>query len=91
MSFVLVTADFPEIGAEEFNVIFSRLEQANWIRMHDHSNAVNTLWFNGYAEAKPEEAIKVARHNFTSCCIPYCIPRLSIEWGATDKYNQMAV
>ncbi len=86
MSFVLVTADFPEIESSEFDVIFSRLEQENWIKLHEHSNPVNTIWFNAITTERQDEAIRTARHNFTACCIPYCIPRLKMEWGTNDQF-----
>ena len=84
MSFVLVTADFPEIERVEFDAIFNKLQTQNWVKMHDHILPVNTIWFYGLVPEQPEEAIKIARHNFTSCCIPFCIPRLALEWGASE-------
>jgi hypothetical protein len=86
MSFVLVTADFPEILSEEISEIFNRLEEQNWIKLHDHQLPVNTIWFNTVMTGKVEDAIKAARHNFTACCIPICIPKLALEWGTSDEH-----
>ena len=85
MSFVVDTADFPEIGEEKTAIIFDRLEKGNWIKLHDHNRMEHTIWFYSVAPEPPEEAIKTARHNFTACCIPYCIPRLAVEWGTSDN------
>jgi len=86
MAFVLVTADFPEIDSIEFEIIFSRLEEENWIKLRNHNDPFNTIWFNALVPEKPEDAIRSARQNFTTCCIPYCIPRLSLEWGTSDQF-----
>jgi hypothetical protein len=86
MAFVLVTADFPEILSEEILEIFTRLEEQHWVKLHDHELPVNTIWFNTVIAEKAEDAIKAARHNFTSCCIPICIPKLALEWGTSEDH-----
>ncbi len=87
MSFVLVTADFPLLDPEVYSIIVRRLEQKNWVRLHEHELMESTIWLYPIAPEHPEEAIKIARHNFTACCIPYCIPRLAVEWSASDSVS----
>jgi len=84
MSLILATADFPDIAMHEFAAITARLERENWIKMHDHSRLTATIWFFPSAPDEPQEALRFARHSFTSCCIPYCIPRIALEWGANE-------
>jgi hypothetical protein len=84
MSFVLATADFPELEKDALDAIYTCLKNRNWIRLDERTSIHNTLWFNETPSAAREEAIKTASNNFNSCCIPYCIPRLQLEWGAGD-------
>lgn len=80
MPFILITADFPEMEPVGITRIFSLLEEHNWVKLHDHDSRTNTIWFRAAQPAQPDDAIRAARHNFTACCIPLCIPRLTVEW-----------
>ena len=80
MSYVQITADFPGIHSDEMHEIYTRLEQGQWKKMHDHHGTMNTTWLAAYAPGVPEhDAIKNAQDTFMSCCSPYSRPLLVLK------------
>jgi hypothetical protein len=85
MPFIIVIADFPDLKPGDLSDIFNNLEKENWIKMHHHSGLIYTVWSNSGFPGQPDEAIKMARHSFYSCCVPHCIPRIVVEWDPKDQ------
>ena len=85
MPFIVVIADFPDLKPGELTNIFARLKKENWTKMHHHSGHLYTVWNNLAFPGEAGAAIKMARHSFYSCCTPYCIPRLVVEWDPKEQ------
>jgi len=91
MSFILITADFPGVRAEEMGEIYKRLKNGSWEKRHDHSGALNTNWMISFGPGILEaEAIKIAQVSFMACCKPYCPPILVIQWGNSEPVHSDA-
>lgn len=82
MSYILITADFPEVTPAHFTQISGNLEQKYWKKVDENSCCVNTTWYRFFPNDISEETAKnTAIRNFTESSNLYCEPRLVIHFG----------
>jgi len=83
MSYILISAEFPEVTPEHYNHIASELEQRYWRKSNEQEISINTTWLRFFPNDISEETAKnTAIRNFKEACNLYCGPRLVIHFGA---------
>lgn len=82
MSYILVTADFPGVSADQRKKIYSLLAEKLWNKIHEPGRDIDTVWQASFQEGVSEEnSIKETKSDFDNCSKPYCKPKLVIHWG----------
>lgn len=83
MAYVLVTADFPGVTADQRNKIYDCLKEKKWKKVVEPVRDVSTAWYAGFVEDATEAgSIATAISDFDGCGKPYdCTPKLVIHWG----------
>jgi hypothetical protein len=82
MSFVLVTADFPDITNEQRTEIYEKLVLEKYVKVHEKSRDIDTVWYAKFAETITEaKCLEITINEFNECSKPYCKPKLVLHWG----------
>jgi hypothetical protein len=82
MAYILVSADFPGVTAEQRDEIYRALKKANWQKVTEFGRDISTTWYASFKEGASESgAIQTTKNNFTDCSSPYCKPKLVIHFG----------
>lgn len=82
MSYVLVTADFPGVNAEQREKVYRCLEQKMWHKVRELGRDISTVWWASFnKEVSEEDAVRITISDFESCAGPYCPPKLVVHWG----------
>lgn len=80
MSYVMVSADFPEISPKQRQKIYARLEKENWTKVIEQG--IGAVWYASFVSNVSEETAKIiAWTEFEACAVPFCVPKLSVHWG----------
>jgi hypothetical protein len=82
MSYVLVTADFPDVTDRERDEIYKCLEEKHWHKVHEHSRDIETVWWAVFENDVTEQnAIRMGIDDFVACSDEYCACKLALQWG----------
>jgi len=81
-SYVMVTADFPNVDAGERTKIYECLEKKDWTKVSDIGRDISTVWYASFKEGiSYEKAISITKNDFMDCAGPYTTPKLAIHAG----------
>ena len=82
MSFVLVTADFPDVTSTQRQSIYYCLDENKWKKVTELGRDVSTVWYAEFSsEVSESSAIRISIDEFEKCSKPYCRPKLVLHWG----------
>lgn len=82
--YAMVSADFPDVTAEQRKLIYECLEKKNWTKFKNVGRDISTCWFGFFkSEIDNVKIIEITEENFKSCSKPYCIPKLAIHIGVS--------
>ena len=82
MGYVLVTADFPEVTANQRKEIYERLDQEKWRKITEYGRDISTVWQAKFEDNIIEARAKaISKSDFENCSSPYCTPKLVIHFG----------
>ena len=82
MSYILVTADLPDVSTDQRKAIYKCLEEKKWNKITEFGRDVSTAWYASFGESTSEkDAIATTINEFVACSQPYCKPKLVIHWG----------
>jgi len=83
MSYIFISADFPETTPEQHTRIISGLEQKYWRKADEREGSICNAWYRFFPNDISEETAKnTAVRNFAEACNLYCEPRLIVHFGA---------
>lgn len=83
MSWVMVTADFPNVSSDQRQRIYDCLERAKWKKVENIGRDISTVWYARFEENVSDEvAIQISDADFIGCSKPYTIPKLAIHVGS---------
>lgn len=81
-SYVLVTADFPDVTSEQRTRIYKCLEEEKWKKVIEFGRDISTVWWASFEDTVAESsAIKITINDFEKCSKRFCKPKLVIHWG----------
>jgi hypothetical protein len=82
MSYVLVSADFPDVTTTQRDTIYKCLDDKKWIKVRELGRDISTTWYASFEGSVTEiVAIEITISDFVNCSKPYCKPKLVIHWG----------
>ncbi|MEI9911356.1 MAG: hypothetical protein WDO71_17860 [Bacteroidota bacterium] len=86
-SYVMVTADFPGVNADNRAKIYECLKAEKWKKITEPGRDIDTVWYASFeADVKEEDAIKISINDFVKCSKTYCQVKLVIHWGPHKPY-----
>jgi len=81
-SYILVTADFPDVTSAGRNKIYECLNIEKWKKVTEHDRDISTVWYASFNDnVSEQEAIEITKSDFDNCSKNYCKPKLVIQWG----------
>lgn len=82
MSYVIVTADFPDVTTEQRTKIYKCLQDKKWQKITELERDISTVWYASFkAEVDEKSAINLTIDEFVNCSKQYCRVKLVIHYG----------
>ena len=82
MSYVMISADFPDVDTAQRNAIYECLKNEKWQKVTEFGRDITTIWYVKFKDHVSEaSAIQISVKHFQQCAQPYYRPKLVIHWG----------